>query len=214
MALVAQLEGGTAADYRLRDGHVVRGADRVMTWHELCRRVQGESLVVQGSWDGRSSPYYQRGNSNGVQFVEVEVDCETGGISVKRVIAFQACGRVICRKTAESQVIGGVIQGVSFALFEERVLDRQTGACLNPNLEWYRILGAADMPVIEPVLWAGADQTGVRSLGEPPVIPTAGAIAAAVFNAVGAPVRHLPLRNDRVLDAVERARASRKETAS
>ncbi|MBT8485935.1 MAG: nicotinate dehydrogenase medium molybdopterin subunit, partial [Phycisphaerales bacterium] len=66
----------------------------------------------------------------------------------------------------------------------------------------YKIVGSRDMPHIEPVLWTQG-QTGVRSLGEPPVVPTAGAIAAAVFNAIGAPVRHLPLTPDKVLAAQE-----------
>ncbi|MCA9284727.1 MAG: xanthine dehydrogenase family protein [Phycisphaerales bacterium] len=205
MEIVAQQIGGAGTDYRLRNGKIVRGEEAVMGWNELCRRLPSESLVGRGTWDGRGSPYFQKGNSNGVQFVEVEVDSETGVVQVKRVIAFQACGRIICRKTAESQIIGGVIQGISYALFEDKLLDRQTGAMVNPNLEWYRILGANDMPTIEPVLWMDAEQTGVRGLGEPPVVPTAGAVAAAVFNAVGTPVRSLPIRPDRVLAAVEAA---------
>ena len=123
-------------------------------------------------------------------------------IRVDRIVAIQACGRVVCRKTAESQIIGGVIQGISYALFEEKILDRNIGAMVNPDLEWYKILGTADMPHIEPVFWTKG-QEGVRSLGEPPTIPTAGAIGCALHNAIGAPVRNLPLTPDKVLAAVE-----------
>jgi xanthine dehydrogenase YagR molybdenum-binding subunit len=77
---------------------------------------------------------------------------------------------------------------------------------VNPNLEWYKVLGSADMPHIMPVLWVDG-QTGVRSLGEPPVIPTAGAVACALFNAIGTPVRHLPLTPDKVLAALEGGQA-------
>ena len=73
---------------------------------------------------------------------------------------------------------------------------------VNPNLEMYKIAGAADIPHIEPILWSKG-QTGVRSLGEPPTIPTSGAIACALYNAIGTPVRHLPLTPDKVLAAVE-----------
>ena len=72
---------------------------------------------------------------------------------------------------------------------------------VNANLEQYKILGAGDMPIIEPVLWVKG-QTGVRSLGEPPTIPTAGASACAVLNAIGRPVRDLPMTPMRVLAAM------------
>jgi xanthine dehydrogenase YagR molybdenum-binding subunit len=143
-----------------------------------------------------------RGHSHGAQFVDLEVDTETGVIRLKRIVAVQSCGKIVCRKTAESQVIGGVIQGLSYALFEDKILDRNFGTMVNPDFEMYKIAGTADMPHIEPVLWTG-DQDGVRSLGEPPTIPTAGAIACGVFNAIGRPVRHLPLTPDRVLAALE-----------
>ena len=137
-------------------------------------------------------------------FTKVVVDCETGIVHPRHVIAIQSCGRVICRKTAESQIIGGVIQGISYGMFENKILDRNTGAMVNPNLEWYKVLGPNDMPHIEPVLWWHG-QTGVKALGEPPNIPTAGALACAVYNAVGSPVRHLPLTPDKVLAALEGA---------
>ena len=73
---------------------------------------------------------------------------------------------------------------------------------VNADLEWYKIAGPDDMPHIEPVLWSKG-QTGIRPLGEPPTIPTAGAIACAVFNAIGTPVRSLPITPDRVLAALE-----------
>src|SRR5262249_50107040 len=80
----------------------------------------------------------------GVQAAEVEVDTETGQVRVVRVTAIQDCGRPINRLTCESQINGGIIQGVSYALFENRVLDGVTGQMCNPNLESYKILGAND----------------------------------------------------------------------
>lgn len=203
LASVANLNGGDASDYDIRDGEILRGGSRHLTWQEACARIGGEQIVGRGrsSRDNRGE-----GHSQGVQFVELTVDCETGVVRVERVIAYQSCGKVIARKMAESQIIGGVIQGLSYALFEDRILDRVVGAMVNPNLEMYKIAGPADMPRIEPVLWPKG-QTGYRSLGEPPTIPTAGAIACAVFNAIGTPVRSLPITPARVLAALEGGRA-------
>jgi len=203
LELAASHLDASADSLRLVDGGVVHDGTAAMKWTDLCALLPTESLTGSGEFDGRRSPHLGSGHSHGAQFVETEVDVETGVISVKRVVAIQACGRIVCRKAAESQVIGGVIQGLSYALFEDRILDRKTGAMVNPNLESYKILGTDDMPAIEPILWADDRQTGVRGLGEPPVIPTAGALAAAVLNAVGAPVRHLPMTPDKVLAAVD-----------
>jgi xanthine dehydrogenase YagR molybdenum-binding subunit len=106
------------------------------------------------------------------------------------------------RHTAENQLTGGVIQGLSFALFENRILDPTLGAMVNPNMEFYKIAGPADIPEIVPVLWMSRDDVSVNSLGEPPVIPTPGAIACAIYNAIGAPVRTMPMTPARVLEAI------------
>ncbi|MCA9312490.1 MAG: xanthine dehydrogenase family protein molybdopterin-binding subunit, partial [Phycisphaerales bacterium] len=199
---VAAQAGGEAGDLDVRDGVIRRGDDELMSWREACGLL-GSAVVGRGQRNrGSDRTYGGEGHSMGVQFVDLEVDSETGVIHLHRIVAIQACGRVVCRKTAESQIIGGVIQGLSYALFEDKLLDRRTGAMVNPNLEFYRIAGTMDMPRIEPVLWEEG-QTGVRPLGEPPTIPTSGAIACAVYNAIGSPVRDLPLRPDRVLAAVE-----------
>jgi xanthine dehydrogenase YagR molybdenum-binding subunit len=204
---IADMMGANVSEFDLVKGEVFRHNEPLMPFAQACARLPVEQVIGRGT-HGRTEgqDYVKEGHSHGVQFVDLEVDTETGVIDVKRVVAIQSCGMVLCRKTAESQIIGGVIQGLSYALFEDKILDRNTGAMVNPNLEMYKILGPADMPRIEPVLWTKG-QTGVRSLGEPPIIPTAGAVACAVYNAVGAPVRSLPLTPDRVLDAVQRSRA-------
>jgi xanthine dehydrogenase YagR molybdenum-binding subunit len=203
LAAVASKDGGDASEYSLVGGAVHRAGKQVATWEQACSRLGLEGITGTGEWDRSTMEADEsKGHSDGAQFVDLEVDTETGVVRVNRVVAIQACGRVVCRKTAESQVIGGVIQGVSYALFENRVLDRNAGTMLNANMEMYKILGTADMPHIEPVLFSKGG-TGVRSLGEPPTIPTAGAIACAVFNSIGTPVRSLPLMPDRILAAIE-----------
>jgi xanthine dehydrogenase YagR molybdenum-binding subunit len=107
---------------------------------------------------------------------------------------------------AESQVEGGVIQGLGYALFEERVLDSSSGRPLNANMHDYKIPTMGDVPRIEVALLdvadATANHTGARGLAEPPIIPTAPAIANAVANALGVEVTELPLTPWRVLAAI------------
>lgn len=200
---VAERLGADASEFTIQHAQVLRHNEPVMSFAEACKRMSGDSITGRGE-NNRANhrTYFGEGSSVGVQFVDLEVDTETGVIHVNNIIAIQACGQVVCRKTAESQIIGGVIQGLSYALFEDKILDRSNGAMINPNLEQYKVLGTADMPHIQPVLWTDG-QTGVRPLGEPPTIPTSGATACALYNAIGMPVRHLPLTPDKVLAALE-----------
>jgi xanthine dehydrogenase YagR molybdenum-binding subunit len=96
--------------------------------------------------------------------------------------------------------------GLGFALFENRILDRNTGIMVNPNMEWYLLPGISDLPEIDVTI---VDQPtrGVVGLGEPPVISTAAAVANAVANAAGVRVRSLPLTPQAVLTAIEQAKA-------
>lgn len=204
LKVIADRAGVTVEDLTVVNGEVRHSEQKLGTWSDVCAKMPADTIVGRGK-KGRNQKQPGEGHSHGAQFIDLDVDSETGVIRVNHVIAFQSCGRVVCRKTAESQIIGGVIQGISYALFEDRILDRVTGAMMNPNLEMYKIIGSADMPHIEPILWdkgQNGKQTGVRSLGEPPGVPTAAAVACAVYNAIGAPVRHLPLTPDKVLAAI------------
>lgn len=143
--------------------------------------------------------------TGGVQFAEVTVDTLTGVIHVERIVAAHDCGRPINPLLVESQIHGGVIQGVSYALFEERRLDPRSGRMLNANLEQYKIAGALDVPRIDIALFEdlhGRTSTDARGIGEPATVPTAAAIANAVYNALGVRLRELPLTPARVLAAL------------
>ncbi|MBI3725777.1 xanthine dehydrogenase family protein molybdopterin-binding subunit [bacterium] len=150
----------------------------------------------------------------GCQFAEVEVDLETGKIRVLRVVAVQDMGTIVDALTAESQVIGAVIQGVSYALFEERIMDRRSGRMLNADFLHYKIAAPADCPEIVPILFpvaAGMNNVGLLGLGEPPTIPTAAAIANAFANATGVRLREIPMTPARVLAALEGSAKPKKE---
>jgi xanthine dehydrogenase YagR molybdenum-binding subunit len=97
--------------------------------------------------------------------------------------------------------------GVNYALFENRLLDRNTGLMVNPNMEFYLLAGPADIPKIDVKLM-NQPERGVIGIGEPPTISTAAAVANAVRNAIGVQVKSLPITPDKVLTALaEREKA-------
>jgi CO/xanthine dehydrogenase Mo-binding subunit len=152
-------------------------------------------------------------NTFGAHFAEVEVDTVTGKIKVIKMVAVQESGRIINKQTAESQVIGGVTQGLSTALFEQRVMDDETGRMLNPNLSDYKIATSMDIPEIVPLFVDIVDPRinvlGTKGLGEPPRIPSSAVIANAVYNAIGIHLREIPMTPDKVLQALKEKEAGR-----
>jgi len=162
---------------------------------------------ITASADRRPNTDGFRDITAGVQFAEVEVDIETGIVRVVKVVAVQDAGLTLNTLAARSQIAGGVIQGVSFALFENRIMDRSRGLMVNPNFMDYKIAGPADCPEIESIIFQvanGKNSVGAMGLGESPVIPTPAAIANAIYNATGARVFEMPMTPDRVLAAIER----------
>ena len=146
----------------------------------------------------------------GVQFAEVAVDTETGLIRVERVVAVQDCGRPINPLLIESQVQGGVLMGLSYALFENRILDAATGRMVNPNLEQYKVVGPREAPKIDVVVlenYQGRSATDAYGVAEPANIATAPAIANAVYNAIGVRLRELPMNPRAVLTALGKSPA-------
>ena len=117
----------------------------------------------------------------------------------------QDCGLIVDKLTAESQVYGGIIGAINFALYEDRILDRVTGQMVNPNMEWYLVAGMSDVPKIDIIL-NNMPERGVIGIGEPPTVSTAAAIANAVSNATGVTIRSLPLTP---AEGARRARAGK-----
>jgi xanthine dehydrogenase YagR molybdenum-binding subunit len=214
LALAAPELGAAAEELEMAGGKVFVKADpsKSMTFRQACRRLKTEQIAersVRTPNYAASGPDRERGPDlyGGVQFAEVSVDTETGVVRVERVVAVHDCGRPINPLGVVSQVNGGVIQGLSYALYENRVLDRNTGHMVNPNLEQYKIAGSREMPEIEVHLieeYRGRSSTDAGGIGEPATIPTAAAIANAVYNATGVRVRELPMTPARVLAALAR----------
>ena len=124
-------------------------------------------------------------------------------------------GRVINPLGAESQVEGGIIQGIGHTLSEERLVDPATGAMLTQTLDSYRMPTIADVPEIVTDLVDMPDEhltnLGSKGLGEPPIVPIAAAIANAIRDATGADVRSLPITREEMLRALREAEARGKE---
>lgn len=185
-----------------------RDGARTLSFAEVTKRIG--NVMITGH--GTRGPNEQNVGlmSFGAQFAEVEVDSETGRVHVTRIVAAHDVGRVINPTLAESQLEGGILQGLGYALFEERVLDHATGLPLNPTLHDYKIPTIADTPDIQAWCIGSVDvranHIGARGLAEPPVIPTAPAIANAVADALGVDITEIPLTPWRVLAAQQRRR--------
>jgi len=181
-------------------------SSRSLSWKEACSKLGAMPLTVRGKNPDKSKPPdLTNSGVGGVQMAEVEVDTDTGVVKVKKMVAVQDCGLVIDLKTAESQCYGALIMGISYALFEEKVMDSATGRMLNADMQFYRLAGLSDIPelVVHMMTGAGYDERGVIGLGEPPVISPGAVISNAVANAIGVRVPFLPLTPDRVLAALE-----------
>ena len=181
-------------------------SSRSLSWKEACSKLGAMPLTVRGKNPDRSKPPdLTNSGVGGVQMAEVEVDTDTGIVKVKKMVAVQDCGLVIDLKTAESQCLGALIMGISYALYEEKVMDPATGRMLNADMQFYRLAGLSDIPelLVHMMTGKGYDDRGVIGLGEPPVISPGAVISNAVANAIGVRVPFLPFTPDRVLAALE-----------
>jgi xanthine dehydrogenase YagR molybdenum-binding subunit len=200
---------------RVRDGKILvtDEPDRTVAVEEVTRRIAPHMIQGHGVRGPNSQDKSVR--TFGAQCVEVEVDIETGEVTVLRVVAAHDCGRIINPTMVESQVIGAITQGLGFALIEERVVDAKSGVVLNANLEEYKVPTVADVPSIvhAPVNLPDpeANSTGAKGIGEPPLVPTAPAIANAVFDAIGVRLRRAPLSRLRLLKALAEREAGERQ---
>jgi xanthine dehydrogenase YagR molybdenum-binding subunit len=217
LEFIAPRLGVAAGDLVLRDGRIAVKADptRSISLREAAATLRTDQISAFAS---RSDDYggFRRTMTDaalaqtdlgGVQFAEVAVDTETGIVRVKRVVAVQDCGRPMNPLLVESQVQGGVLMGLSYALFEDRIIDRHTGHMLNADLEHYKIAGSRETPDIEVLLlenYQGQSATDAYGIAEPANIATAPAIANAIYNAIGVRLRQLPMTPAAVLGALGR----------
>ncbi len=204
-SLNAQPEDLEAANATVR---VKSDPSRSLAWKDACAKLGAMPLTIRGKNPDKSKPPdLTNSGVGGVQMADVSVDTETGVVRVNKMVAVQDCGLVVDVKTAESQVKGALIMGISYALYEEKILDPVTGRVLNPNMEFYRLAGIADIGELKVHMMTGKgyDERGVIGLAEPPVVSPGAAISNAVANAIGVRVPFLPLTPARLLEALEAA---------
>jgi len=184
------------------------------------RRAAAKMASSQVSAQAKRVPDYDRSKYltyGGVDVAEVEVDTELGRIHVRRVLSVHDCGRPMNPEQTISQINGGVIQGISWTLLEDRLLDPNYGLMVNANLEQYKIAGAREIPQIEVRLveaYLGQSSTDASGIGEAAgVISVGAAVANAVYNALGVRIRRTPMTPSVVLQALRTASSQGKEIA-
>jgi xanthine dehydrogenase YagR molybdenum-binding subunit len=208
---VAPSMGAPADQLEAVDGRIqVKGnAAKSLTWKAACQKLGVTKISEMGENNQRNPGGLNSSGVGGVQMADVSVDIETGIVKMNRVVAVQDVGLVINPRLAESQIHGACIMGICAALFEERIMDEQTGTVLNPEMEFYKLAGIGDIGEIIAHLDIAPehDKRGVIGLGEPCAISLITAIANAVANATGVRVPDVPLTPSRVLAALERRNA-------
>ncbi|MDA0271389.1 MAG: xanthine dehydrogenase family protein molybdopterin-binding subunit [Chloroflexi bacterium] len=176
--------------------------DNVMTFKEAAKRLAATGGGIQGQADIVSTNVGKVGACYGANIVDLEVDRETGKVKILRYTAVQDVGKAIHPAYVEGQIEGGVVQGIGMALNEEYVYDSD-GRMMNSSFLDYRMPVANDLPMIETVLVEVPNPGhpyGVRGVGEVPIVPPLGAIANAIYDAVGVRVTRLPASPQWLLD--------------
>ena len=194
-----------AGDLDVRDGRI-RSRDGAIDVEVTEVTAKLGDATIDGSGSRGPNPDGFVVHTFGCQIAQVAVDAALGEVKVERIVAVHDVGRIVNPLAASSQVEGGVLQGMAFALTEELVIDPTTGVPVNAHLDDYKVPTIADVPEIvidypripDPNL----PNVGAKGLGEPPIVPTAAAIANAFAHATGRRAAALPLTPARVLEAL------------
>jgi len=200
----------------LKDGNVVSADGGSWPLEEVTGLLEDAQILGKGARG--PNPTGMRVLTFGVQVADVAVDVETGEVTVERIAAIHDVGRVINPLGAQSQVEGGIIQGVGHTLSEERLVDPASGRVLTQTLDTYKLPTIADVPEMVVELLDIPDEhltnLGSKGLGEPPIVPTAAAIVNAIRDATGADVRSLPVTREEMLRALNEARERERKLAT
>jgi CO/xanthine dehydrogenase Mo-binding subunit len=200
----------------LKGGNVVSADGGSWPLEEVTGLLEDAQILGKGARG--PNPTGMRVLTFGVQVADVAVDVETGEVTVERIAAIHDVGRVINPLGAQSQMEGGIIQGVGHTLSEERLVDPASGRVLTQTLDTYKLPTIADVPEMVVELLDIPDEhltnLGSKGLGEPPIVPTAAAIVNAIRDATGADVRSLPVTREEMLRALNEARERERKLAT
>jgi len=182
---------------------VDRSSDRRVSWREACAELGSTALVANGEWQRDLA-----GNGiHGAQAARVEVDTLTGELRLVKMVGVHDCGLPLNRRALRSQINGGMIESLSYALFEERVIDPYLGVQLTADFDNYKVAMTGDLPEIEAIIDDGDDRNQVIGIAEGAIIPGQSAIANAIFNACGVRLRSLPFSPAKILEGLEALRS-------
>ncbi len=212
LELAAQVFEADPADLEIRDGKVqVKGSpDRAISLAKLAQRTMRYGSRQAPIWGhGRDA---QMSSAPGfcAQLAEVEVDRETGRVQLHRLVVVQDVGRAINPLTVRGQMMGGAVQGIGWALYEQMAYD-DDGQLMTATFNDYAVPHSTHAPALELVVVevpSPSGPFGAKGVGEPPVIPTAAAIANAIADATGTRLTRLPMSAPRVRDAIRDSAAS------
>ena len=214
LKLVAKKWETDSSDLFIEEGKVGHKKDsaKKMSFIEATKlmRTSQISKIVSRSDDygGFQQPWgLAYGDLGSVQFAEVSVNTDTGFVKVDRIVAAHSCGRPINIGQIESQINGGIIQGISYALYETRVMDNRTGHMMNANVDQYKVPFSMEIPKIESIIveeYSALSSTDAYGIGEPANISTAAAVANAVYNAIGVRIYEIPITPASILKALNK----------
>jgi xanthine dehydrogenase YagR molybdenum-binding subunit len=217
LSSIAPALNTTADDLVLTNGEVRSKSSKFQPI--AFRRAAAKMDTDEVSAQAKRIPDYDKGHYDtygGVDVAEVEVDTETGLIRVRKFFAVHDCGRPMNPSQVMNQINGGLIQGMSYALYENRLLDPNFGLMVNPNLDQYKIAGSREIPEMHVQLvesYIGQSSTDASGIGEAAgVMSAAAAIGNAFHNATGVRIRSTPMTPAVVLETLRKSPQGR-ETA-
>jgi xanthine dehydrogenase YagR molybdenum-binding subunit len=208
LELAADELGVAVSTLYLKDGKIYSSADPDMEREPRSLRRLQRRRMLTGVGYRAPNPQGKVVNPFAAQFCEVEVDTRTGEVKVLRFVAAHDSGRVMNLLTYRNQVFGGIAMGIGFGMTEARVLDGgQTGKMVNKNWHDYKLPTALDIPTNMECIPVDPDDrecnnTGAKGIGEPATIPTAAAIANAVYHATGVRMTDTPINPSRLVEAL------------
>lgn len=199
------LQHGKPEDLVFESGQVYSNQNKTkrVNYTELLERNRMAEITAEKNSAGGEELRKYSSYSFSVHFVKVHVHPRTGVVRIKEIVTTGDAGKIVSPKTAESQMIGGVVGGIGMALMEETVIDHRYGRYVNNNFADYHVPVHADVPAIEALFVNKPDPIlnpmGAKGMGEIALIGFAAAVANAVYNATGVRVRELPITPDKLI---------------
>ena len=199
------LHGLNANDVDGIDGWLVAKSDptRRIAMRDAIARAGGQPITGEASADPDDGKKRYTMQAFGAVFVEVHVDADLGTVRIPRIVGAYGVGRVLNRKTAHSQLMGGIVWGVGMGLMEKTEMDWHVGRAVNANLADYHVPVNADIGDIDITIVdehdAHINELGTKGVGEIGITGVAAAIANAIYHATGKRIRDLPITPDKLV---------------